>query len=109
MKLSSLESQKEKVYKIIYKTLTKDFSYKKIEDCLIPLLINNYKKRYFKDFMTKFFQLYLTKIHCNYRVFLKNDNISRKYNFKFKKTIKSNIPENKIIVEKENESQKKKK
>ena len=57
--------------------------------------------------MTKFSQLYLTKIHCNYRVFLKNDNISRKYNFKFKKSIKSNIPENKIIVEKENESQKK--
>ena len=106
-KLNSIEIQKEKGYKIIYNTLAKAFSYKKIEESLIPLLINKYKKRYFKEFITKFNQLYLAKIHCNYRAFLKNENIARKYNFKFKKTIRPNNPENRKKVKIIDESPKK--
>ena len=91
--ISSIINKREKGYKIIYKTLSKAYSYKKLEEVLIPLLINNYKKRYLNIFFNKFKRLYWVKINSKYKALLKNDIIPKKfYNFKFKKTIKPNCP-----------------
>ena len=91
--ISTIMNKREKGYEIIYKTLSKAYSYKKLEEVLIPLLINNYKKRYLNIFFNKFKKLYWVKINSKYKALLKNDIIPKKfYNFKFKKTIKPNCP-----------------
>ena len=102
--LKNIEEQKEKGYHIIYKTLSKAYSCKKLEESLIPLLIKNYKKRYYKEFIKKFKQVFLSKIKYNYQALIKNDIIPKKYNFKFKKTIKLNIPLYIENISKENET-----
>ena len=102
-KLKNIEEQKEKGYQIIYKTLSKVYSYKRLEESLIPLLIKIYKKRYYKEFIKKFKQLFLSKIKYNYKALIKNELLPKKYNFKFKKAIKPNIPIYNENISKENE------
>ena len=89
-KIGELITKKEKGYTIIYKTLSKAYSYKKLEESLIPTLINAFKKRYFNEFLNKFKKKYLEKINCGYKTLLKNEMISKKIHFSFKKTIKPN-------------------
>ena len=108
-KMSSLLEQREKGYKIIYKTLSKAYSYKKLEEVLLPILVNNYKKRYQKDFFDKFKQFFLKKNNSSYKVLLKNGMIPKKINFKFKKTIKPNYPIYNIQNNEENKNQNKEK
>ena len=91
-RLSLMINQREKGYNIIYKTLSKAYSYKKLEDVLVPLLIKNYKKRYGNEFLNKLKRLFFVKINSSYKVILKNDKISKRINFKFKKSIKPNYP-----------------
>jgi hypothetical protein len=101
-KLSQILAQREKGYTIIYKTLSKAFSYKKLEDVLIPVLIKHYKKKHAKEFLNKFKKLYWTKINSKYKAVLKNSKIPKKYNFKFKN------PKKTEINEKENKNEEKK-
>ena len=104
-KLRTIENQRDKGSKIIYKTLSKVYAYKKLQNSLIPLIIYNYKKRYYKEFINRFRQLFLTKIKYNYKCLIKSNIVPKKYHFKFKKTIRPNTfkTNNDIINEKENE------
>ena len=92
-KLSTIITQREKCYTIIYNTLSKAYFYKKLEDVVIPLLINHYKKRHSKIFFNKFKELYWVKTNSKYKAVLKNSNIPKKYNFKFQKSIRPNNAE----------------
>ena len=85
-------SKRENGYKVIYNTLSKVYAYKKLEKDIVPILINSFIKRYYKEFFDKFKKFYLLKINCNYKAKSKNGIISKKYNFKFKKSIKPNYP-----------------
>jgi hypothetical protein len=91
-KISELTTKREKGYTIIYKTLSKAYSYKKLEEDLIPTLINSFKKRYFNDFLNELKKRYLEKVNSGYKVLLQNGMISKKIHFIFKKTIKPNYP-----------------
>ena len=89
-KIGELATKREKGYTIIYKTLSKAYSYKKLEEDLIPTLINSFKKRYFNEFLNELKKKYLEKVNCDYKVLLKNGMIPKKTHFSFKKAIKPN-------------------
>ena len=91
-KLSLLMNNREKGYTVIYRTLSKVYAYKKLERDIIPILVNRFIKKYYKEFFDKFKKFFLLKINCNYKAKIKNGIISKKYNFKFKKTIRPNYP-----------------
>ena len=101
-KIHLIMIQKKRGSEIIYKTLTKIYSYKKIEDILVPALKNSFKKRYYKEFIDKFKKYFISKINSNYKVSLKSRKTSINYNFKFKKSIKPNYPTNKKALIDEN-------
>ena len=107
-KLSLRMNQKEKGYNMIYRTLSKAYSYKKLEEVLIPLIVKCFKKKYYNEFIEKFKKIFWNNINCKYnKSIIKRGISAKKYNFKFKKTIKPNYPiDNDINLNKDEKNEK---
>ena len=96
-KLSLVKKKKEKEYTYIYRTLSKAYTNKNLEEKLIPLLINIFKKNYFKGFIIKFKKCFSFNVYYVYKANLMKSIYPQKINFKFKKIIKGNYPINNDI------------
>ena len=79
--------QREKGYKLIYKTLSKAFSYQKLKQVLIPIITNFYRKTYSKYFFDKLKQFFFHNTSYNYQIIQNKEGTPIICKFKFTRSI----------------------